>query len=159
MKAVALKYPDQVRIVYKPVAIVAPTARSPEEVVALYLANEQGKFVEMLDLEFLHQNGAGLSVNQLSGFARQLEMDATDFGDQLTDRRFSNRIRRQRQIFDGLRLSGVPTLILEGRVIHMDSRSVGCLSYFIEQELQAKGLLVEPEAEVEQDSVSTEVGS
>ncbi len=159
MKAVALKYPDQVRIVYKPVAIVAQTARSPEEVVALYLANEQGKFVEMLDLEFLHQNAAGLSVNQLSGFARQLEMDATEFGDQLTDGRFSNRIRRQRQIFDGLRLSGVPTLILEGRVIHTDSRSVGCLSYFIEQELQAKGLLAEPEAEVEQDSVSTEVGS
>ncbi len=159
MKAVALKYPDQVRIVYKPVAIVPPTARSPEEVVALYLANEQGKFVEMLDLEFLNQNGAGLSVSRLSGFARQLEMDATQFGDNLTDGRFSNRIRRQRQIFDGLRLTGVPTLILEGRVIHTESRSVGCLSYFIEQALQAKGHLEEPETEVEEDSVSTEVGS
>ncbi len=155
IKAVAVKYPDQVRIVYKPVAIVGPTARSPEEVMALYLANEQGKFVEMLDLEFLNQNGAGLSVSQLSGFARQLEMDATEFEDHLTDGGFNSRIRRQRQIFDGLRLTGVPTLILEGRVIHTESRSVGCLSYFIEQELQAKGLLAEPEAELEQDSVST----
>ncbi len=155
MKALALKYPDQLRIVYKPVAIVAPTARSPEEVIALYLANEQGKFAEMLDLEFINQSGAGLSVSQLSGFARQLEMDLTEFEDHLTDGRFNSRIRRQKQIFDGLRLTGVPTLILEGRVIDTDSRSVGCLSYFIEQELQAKGLLAEPEAEVEQDSVST----
>ncbi len=160
IKAVAVKYPDQVRIVYKPVAIVGPTARSPEEVVALYLADEQGKFVEMLDLEFVNQNPAvGLSVSQLSGFARQLEMDDEQFEKDITDGRFNSRLRRQKQIFDGLGLTGVPTVILEGRVIHPQSRSVGCLSYFIEQELQAKGLLEEPEAEVEEDSVSTEVGS
>ena len=68
------------------------------------------------------------------------------------------RLRRkdspQLKIFDGLGLTGVPTVILEGRVIHPQSRSVGCLSYFIEQELQAKGVVAEPETEGEEADTS-----
>ncbi len=160
MKRVAYKYADQVRFVYKPIALLGGSvSHSLEEVAALYLANEAGQFSEMLDLQFINQNRAGLSVSQLSGFARQLGLDARQFTQDLTSGRLTNRIRRQRQVFLDLRLTGVPTVMLEGRVIDTGSRSVGCLSHFIEQELRAKGLLEEPEAEVEETGASSEEGS
>ncbi len=160
MKRVAYKYSDQVRFVYKPIALLGGSvSHSLEEVAALYLANEAGQFSEMLDLQFINQNRAGLSVSQLSGFARQLGLDARQFTQDLTSGRLTNRIRRQRQVFLDLRLTGVPTVMLEGRVIDTGSRSVGCLSHFIEQELRAKGLLEEPEAEVEETGASSEEGS
>ncbi len=154
IKAVAAKYPDQVRIVYKPVAIVGSAAYSRDEVAALFLAEEAGKFAEMLDLEFINQKPGGFSPSELGRFARQLLMDDEQFEKDLADGRFNIRINRQKQIFDGLGLTAVPTVILEGRVIHTDSRSVGCLSYFIEQELQAKGVVAEPEAEAEEADTS-----
>lgn len=150
IKAIAAKYPDNLRIVYKPVALVGSATYSLEEVAALFLANEAGKFPEMLDLEFINQQNGGLSVTELTRFARQLGMDAAQFGKDLADGRFNGRVRGQKQLFDGLGLSGVPTVILEGRVIHTSSRSVGCLSHFIEQELQAQGLLEEAEATVDE---------
>ncbi len=149
IKAVAAKYPDQLRIVYKPVAIVGSAAYSRDEVAALFLAEEAGKFAEMLDLEFINQKPGGFSPNELGRFARQLLMDDEQFEKDLADGRFNIRINRQKQIFDGLGLTAVPTVILEGRAIHTNSKSVGCLSHFIEQELQAKGVVAEPEAEAE----------
>ena len=157
IKTLGAKYPDQLRIVYKPVAIVGSATYSRDEVAALFLAEEAGKFSEMLDLQFVNQKRGGLSPRELSRFARQLAMDPKPFERALAEGRFNDRVSRQKQIFDGLGLTGVPTLILEGRVIDPNSRSVGCLSYFIEQELQAKGLMAEPE--VEADSVSAAVGS
>ena len=81
-------------------------------------------------------------------------MDARQFRQDLTSGRLTNQIQRQRQVLLNLRLSGVPTVILEGRVIHQNSRTVGCLSHFIEQELQAKGVIAEPEAEGEEADTS-----
>ena len=156
IKAIGAKYPDQLRIVYKPVAIVGSPTFSRDEVAALYLAYEAGVFPGMLDLEFINQKRGGLPLDELTRFARQLGMDADPFEQALADGHFNERVRREKQIFDGLGLTGVPTLILEGRVIDSGSRSVGCLSYFIEQELQAKGLLEVPDATADADSTAAE---
>ena len=58
-------------------------------------------------------------------------------------------------MFNGLGLRAVPTVILEGRTVHTRSRSVGCLSHFIEQELEAKGVTMEPEASAEAADTAT----
>ena len=77
IKAITAKYPERVRVVYKPVAIVGSPTHSRDEVSALYLADEQGKFAEMLDLVFINQTPrTGISVSKLTDFAEDLGMDA-----------------------------------------------------------------------------------
>ena len=132
---------------YKPVAIVGSATHSLEEVQALMLATEQGKFEEMLELQMVHQSpSTGLSVGRLTEFAEQIGMDASAFREHLVDGRFDREVRRNRQVYMDLQLTGVPAVILEGRLVFPRSRSVGCLSHFIEQELAAKGITEPPAA-------------
>jgi len=150
MKGIAAKYPDHLRVVYKPVAIVGSATHSLEEVIALHLANEQGKFTEMLDYEFVNQNPRqGISAEALSEYAGQLGLDEDKFARDIAEGRFNEKVQRTFLYYQQLGLSGVPTVILEGRVVHSRSRSVGCLSYFIDQELAAKGLMEEAEVSVD----------
>ncbi len=157
MKAVVAKYPDKVRIVYKPVAIVGSATHSEDEVRALFLAHEQGKFEEMLELEMVHQTPrTGLSIDRLSELAEQAGMDPAAFRQDLIDGRFTQESRRARQLYMDLNFSGVPAVILEGQLVQSRSRSVGCLSYFIEQQLEAKGIVDEPEMPAEEASAAVE---
>ena len=160
MKAVAAKYPDKLRIVYKPVAIVGNATHSIEEVRALMLAYEQGKFDEMLELEMVHQtSNTGLSVDRLTELAEEAGMEPRAFRQDLIDGRFNREALRARQLYMDLNLSGVPAVILEGRLVQSRSRSVGCLSHFIEQELAAKGIVDEPEMPAEEANAPVEEAS
>lgn len=147
MKAIAAKYPEQVRVVYKPVAIVGSASHSVEEVGALMLAHDAGKFQEMLDYQFVNQNPReGLSIEELSDYAATLGLDGDAFRQALEEGQMIPRIQRNRRVWQDLGFSGVPTVIFEGHVVFHRSRSVGCLSHFIEQELEAKGVMVESDS-------------
>lgn len=160
MKAVAAKYPDQLRIVYKPVALVGSATHSLDEVSALLQAEEQGRFEEMLEFQFVNQTPrTGLSVNLLTDAAEELGMDAQVFRAAITDGKYNRQARRTRQLFNDLGLTGVPAVILEGRVVHSQSRSVGCLSHFIEQELAAKGITNEADAPLEETATTEEAAT
>ena len=125
---------DNARIVYKPVTLVGGPSHSLDEVMALWLAEESGRFEEMMELQFRHQNGStGLSVDRLTQFADDIGMNADRFRQDLLDGRLASRARRVMQIFSGLGLTGVPAVIIDGRLIHNSSRSIGCLNYFVEQ--------------------------
>ena len=159
MKAVLAKYPDHVRIVYKPVALVGSPTHSLDEVRALLLAEDMGQFDGMLELQFVNQTpSTGLSVDKLSGFAGDLGLDEDVFEAELTNDTFNREAMRNRQIYNGLGLRGVPGVILEGRLVHSGSRSVGCFSHFIEQQLAAKGIDLEAETPAtETDSSAVEI--
>ena len=125
---------DNARIVYKPVTLVGGPSHSLDEVMALWLAEESGRFEEMMELQFRHQNGAtGLSVDRLTEFADDIGMNAGRFREDLLDGRLAARARRVMQIFNGLGLTGVPAVIIDGRLIHHSARSIGCLNHFVEQ--------------------------
>ncbi len=132
--ALAEAYPDSVRVVFKPVAIVGGPTHSMDEIAALYFANDHGVFKEMLDLVFQHQSpSTGLSVDRLSEFAEDLGLDAGDFRRALSEREFASRTVQTRQFFTGMGLRSVPVIIINGRRISSSSRSLGCLKHFVEQ--------------------------
>ena len=133
IKALAAAFPDSVRVVFKPISIFGAT-HSLDEITALYLANEEGVFAEMLDLVFQHQSPAtGLSISQLSDFAEDLDMDMDNFRSVLRNRGYSSRTVQTRRLFDGMGFTGVPVVIINGRQISSSSRNLGCLRHFVEQ--------------------------
>ncbi len=134
LKALAEAYPDSVRVVFKPVAIVGGPTHSMDEIAALYYANDHGVFTEMLDLVFRHQSPAtGLSVDILAGFAKDLGLDDGDFRRALREREFASRTVQTRQFFSGMGFTGVPVIIVQGQRISSASRSVACLKHFVER--------------------------
>lgn len=143
MEAIAAKYPDKLRLVFKPVAIVG--RHSIPQVTALHVAGEEGKFFEMMDLQFEHQKPGGNSLDELRDFAEDIGLDGRDFQRRMRSGQAANRTRRQTQIFRDLGMRGVPRLVLNGRVLASRSRSVACLSHFIEQALPADTVAVPTE--------------
>ena len=138
MVALAETFPDSVRFVYKPVTVVGGPTYSLDEVMALWIANDHGLFKEMLDLEFQHQSpSTGLSSQQLIDFAADLGMDRGDFRSALTDGSQEPRAREVLRFFSGMGFTGVPTVIIGGRVVHGASRTLGCIQHFVNQELAA----------------------
>jgi len=134
IKALAAAYPDSVRIVFKPVPIVGGPTYSLEEIASLYYANEYGVFEEMLDLVFQHQSpSTGLSVDQLSEFAGDLGLDEGDFRRALAERKYAPMTTQVRSFFEGMGFTGVPVIIINGRRISSSSRSLACLTHFVEQ--------------------------
>ncbi len=134
INALAEAYPDSVRVVYKPLPIVGGPTHSLDEIAALYYANEEGVFEEMLDLVFENQSPAtGLSIDRLADFADDLGLDEADFRRAISDRRYSSMIVQTQRIFDGMGFTGVPVIIIGGREISSSSRNIGCLQHFVEQ--------------------------
>ena len=138
IKALAAAYPDSVRVVYKPIPVVGSPTHSLDEITALYLANEEGVFEEMLDLVFQHQSPAtGLSIDQLADFAEDLDMDMDNFRSVLRNRGYASRTVQTRRLFEGMGFTGVPVVLINGRSISSSSRSLGCLRHFVEQAIAA----------------------
>ena len=136
MKQLAARYPQEIRIVYKPFPLLTGNLLfSLDEVMALWLAHEQGRYDDMIEAVFDAHDPAGLSVTQLSEIADDLGLDASEFRQGLESRRLESRARRTRLVFDGMGLDGVPAILINGRKVHSSDRSLGCLSYLVDQEL------------------------
>jgi len=135
MQQIAAQYPNEVRIVYKLVTLVGGPQFSLDEVMALWLANEQGRFSEMIAGVFDAQNPQGLSVNDLASIADDVGLDTGEFRRELTSRRLEPRARQIYRVFGGMGLDAVPSVLINGQKVSTYDRSFGCLSYLIDQEL------------------------
>jgi len=135
MQQIAAKYPNEVRIVYKLVTLVGGPQFSLDEVMALWLANEQGRFSEMIAGVFDAQNPQGLSVNDLVSIADDVGLDTGAFRRGLTSRRLEPRARQIYRVFGGMGLDAVPTVLINGQKVSTYDRSFSCLSHLIDQEL------------------------
>ena len=138
MIALSESFPDSVRFVFKPVALVGGPTYSLDEVMALWIANEHGLFKEMLDLQFEHQSpSTGLSPDQLTDFASDIGIDRGEFRDALVGGSYESLAREVRRFFEGMGLTGVPGVIIGGRLVHGASRTLGCMQHFVNVELAA----------------------
>ena len=134
MQQLLQRHRDKVRIVYKPITLVGGPSYSLDEVMALWLAEEQGHFEEMLEGMFRAQNGtSGLSVEVLTDIADDIGMNAGLFRSELLSGRLVNRSSSLLRAFNEMGFSGVPAVLIDGRVVHSNSRTIGCLSYLVEQ--------------------------
>ncbi|MCY4234320.1 MAG: thioredoxin domain-containing protein [Bacteroidetes bacterium] len=134
IKALIEEFPDSVKIVIKPVPIVGGPTYSLDEIAALYYANDHGVFEEMLDLVFEHQSpSTGLSVDRLADFLGDLGLDESDFRRAVSGREYANYTVQTRRFFEGMGLTGVPSIIINNRRISSASRSLSCMKMFVEQ--------------------------
>ena len=135
MKALVEKYGDSVRFVYKPIWL----PQFPASVVqnaALFAANADGKFSEMLDLQFEQQRREGLTGAQLKEFATQIGMDADAMERRINNGDFDDLVERGNKQVVAAGVSSVPTVMIDGHFVDRHSRSEACLSQFIEEKLQ-----------------------
>ena len=132
MQVAAARYGDKARFVYKPVALVG--RQSIPQVAALYHAAEKGKFFEMLDYQFANQSPrTGIPADALRKAGARMGLNADSLDAYLASREAADALRRESRIFRDLGLTGVPTIIVGGRVVASSARNVECIGYFIDQ--------------------------
>jgi protein-disulfide isomerase len=115
------------------------------QVAALYLAEEQGRFFELMGELFARQNPTqwGMTLDQIVEAAEAAGMDGAVVRARLSDeaamqpllaRILEDRVAAVEALGDGEGIS-VPKLMIDGRLIAStyESYSPDCLSYFIEQ--------------------------
>ena len=100
------------RVVFRnfPLTMVHPHALQAAE--AAESAGGQGRFWEMHDLLFEHQDA--LELTDLMEYASDLGLDMTQFGRDMTEHTYVNRIRED--VLSGVRsgVNGTPTLFING---------------------------------------------
>jgi uncharacterized membrane protein/protein-disulfide isomerase len=115
------------------------------QVAALYLAEEQGRFFELMEELFARQNPMqwGMTLDQIVEAAEAAGMDGAAVRDRLSSeaavqplltRILADRVAAVEALSDGEGIS-VPKLMINGDLVAatMESYSADCLGYFIEQ--------------------------
>ena len=132
MKKIVAKYEDRVQFVYKPVTL---WQYSIGQNASLWAAAEEGKFFDLLDLYFEHQQRGGFRIDKIREFAAQVGMDADAMEKRMRDGQFDDLINEANQQAQAAGLTGVPAVVINGRFVAKASRNEACLSQFIEEGL------------------------
>ena len=130
---------DEARFYYKPYPI---WDYSVPQVQALYLAGEEGKFFEMLDLQFANQQRGGLSLDQIVALAERIGMDGERVRSEIEAQKYVGLIRQQNEIILSTGIRSVPKLAIEGRVIASTNEAftTECLGALIDLAAREKGV-------------------
>ena len=134
MKELVSRYEDEVLFYMKPYPL---WDYSIPQLVALRLAARQGKFYEMLDKQFAHQERGGLSNDELAELAGEIGMDEGQFARQLQSEAIRQEVLKQKERLNQAGISSTPTLAIGKRVFSRQSHYFTCLSRLVEEELQA----------------------
>ncbi|MPZ26701.1 MAG: Na+/H+ antiporter NhaA [Micromonosporaceae bacterium] len=110
------EFGTELRYVFRhlPLADVHEHAQVAAE--AAEAAGGQGRFWEMHDLLYAHQDA--LSTEDLIGYAGQLGLDVEVFTEKLRKRRYASRVARDVESADQSGVSGTPTFFANGRRHH-----------------------------------------
>ena len=133
MKATIAKYEDRARFVYKSVSL---WQYSIGQNAALWAAAEEGKFFEMLDLQFEKQQRGGFGMPKIRELATQVGMDADSLEKRMRDGQYDDLINGANKQAQAAGVSGVPAVLINGRFVAKGSRTEACLGQLIEEELQ-----------------------
>jgi len=130
-------YKDQVRFYIKPMPI---WQISVQQIEAIYLAGDQGKWQEMLDAQFEVQQSGGLSYEQLLDIARQIGLDVEAFKAGLESGKYRRKALINRQLARAVGINSVPKVLINGKPVLNQTGSLNytCLSYLVGQELESR---------------------
>lgn len=129
MKRVIQTHGDRAQFFMIPF-IVFP--QSLPQIEALYVAAQDGKFDEMIDAQFLAQKASGLSIPELAGLASGMGIDSTVFAQRVSRGLNRTMIASRREQIRNLGVGGVPTVMINGRLIKSEAKTVACLQEMIE---------------------------
>ena len=134
MKKVVAQYEDRARFVYKPVTL---WQYSIGQNASLWAAAEEGKFFELLDLQFERQQRGGFRIEKIRELAAQVGMDPDVMEQRMRDGQFDDLINGANKQAQAAGVSGVPAVVINGRFVDRESRNERCLGELIETELQS----------------------
>jgi protein-disulfide isomerase len=114
VKLLLERFPQRVRAIFRhfPLQEVHPHALAAAE--AAECAGGQGKFWEMHDLLFEHQDH--LKLHDLQGYAQRLQLDMARFTAEMDDHVYLQRIREQTEGAHRSGARGTPTFFVNGRL-------------------------------------------
>src|SRR5690606_17638227 len=125
-------YGNDVRFVFRHLPLVDVHEHAELAAEAAEAAGEQGRFREMHDLLFAHQDA--LIYPDLMRYAAELGLDVDRFGEDLRTRRHAARIHRDVDTADASGAAGTPTVFVNGRR-HLGGHDIDALAAAIEREL------------------------
>jgi protein-disulfide isomerase len=139
---------DDARLFYHPHAL---WPHSIPQIQALYLANEEGKFFEMLEQQFQQQQAiAALRrqgreddiLNGLVRMAEQIGMDGPAFRSELEARKYVGLIEENRRLVSESGVRSVPRLVIEGRVMASTNEAwtLDCIGQLADIAAEEKGV-------------------
>ena len=116
IRALLAEFGTELRYIFRhlPLEDVHENAQGAAE--AAEAAGAQGRFWEMHDLLFSHQDA--LSTEDLIGYARELGLDIELFSEKLRKRKYAPRVARDVDSADQSDVSGTPTFFANGRRHH-----------------------------------------
>jgi len=128
MKMLVEEYTEDVQFVFKPFPL---GARSLPETQALYIANQEGKFFEMLDAQYARQDRSGISNQDLRDIASEIGMNADVLMSQVNQKKYRDKIIAQRKKAIQIGVQSTPTVLVNGHFVK--SRSPDCMRTFIKR--------------------------
>jgi uncharacterized membrane protein/predicted DsbA family dithiol-disulfide isomerase len=128
MKKVVAEFGEDVRFVYKPFPL---GASSLPEVQALYVAQQENKFAQMLEAQYARQSRSGISKRDLRDIASEIGMNPDVLMSRIDQNKYRKKIIAQRRKAIEVGVDSTPTVLVNGHFL--GSRSYECLSMFIER--------------------------
>lgn len=107
------------------------------QIEGLYVAAQEGKYFEMIDAQFARQRKGGLDMRALREIAAELGLDPDRFQASVEQGAHLDQVRSIREELRALGIRGVPTVLINGRVVDAASRSERCLSKLIREAAEA----------------------
>jgi cyclophilin family peptidyl-prolyl cis-trans isomerase/protein-disulfide isomerase len=161
------KYPDDVRLVYRPLPLDSLHPTAPLAAYAAEAAGMQGKFWEMYDAIFSNQEAlSSLTAEELTEWlktsAEELELDVDQFTADIESEDVINKITTAQQTMFEAGVSSTPTVLVNGRPV--GNWTAAYLRNFIEVMKAEKEMLTEcPPFVIDQDkeytaTITTEKG-
>jgi uncharacterized membrane protein/predicted DsbA family dithiol-disulfide isomerase len=130
MNEVVARNSEKARFYFLPYIIRQASIPQTE---ALYMAAQEGKYFEMIDLQFERQKSSGLGEEDLRAIATELGLDADLMIDRIQRGVYRNELRRRYEQFREIGMTGVPTVMINGQIVTSSSRTVECLTTLIDQ--------------------------
>jgi protein-disulfide isomerase len=129
IKQAVEQYEDEAHFVYKPMPL---WGFSVPQIEALYAAAQEGKFIPMLEAQYARQQRGGLSMEQLKSIAQEIGMNPDVLASRVEQETYRQKIMQQRQRAVEIGVSSTPTVLVNGRFVAGQSRTLRCLGAFIE---------------------------
>jgi protein-disulfide isomerase len=132
MKTVIKEFGDRVTFYLIPFVL---WPYSVPQVEALYVASQDGKYYEMLDAQYELQHSGGLSEAEVRGAAKDIGLDPDLFMSRV-QRGLNNRaILERRQSIVDLGVKGTPSIMVNGRFVDSNSKTLACMTEFLQKAL------------------------
>ncbi|TDJ00398.1 MAG: hypothetical protein E2O76_05170 [Caldithrix sp.] len=134
LKNVAAKYQDKAKFYFKPFPL---WNYSIAQIEALWLAADQKKYFEMIELQFATQQPGGLPEAKLRELAASLKLDLQPFDEGLQNGKYSQKVLSDKKRINQCGINSAPKILLNGKFVGSKGQTIteSCLGKLIEQEL------------------------